>query len=142
MANPSQVFVILGDGECDEGAIWEAAMSASHFRLDNLTVIVDRNRLQYDGETDDIMSLGNLEEKWRAFGWEAQTVNGHSVEALISAFNKRIALPKVIIANTVKGKGVSFMENNAAWHNNSLSAQNYEIAMKEQEEVCHELFSC
>lgn len=139
--NPAHVYVLVGDGECDEGSIWEAAMSGSHFNLDNLTVIVDKNQLQYDGPTEEILALGSLEKKWEAFGWKTYTVDGHSVEEVYDALTAKCCGPKAIIANTVKGKGVSFMENNAAWHNSSLSAQNYEKAMQEQEEAKHELFS-
>lgn len=140
--NPAHVYVIMGDGECDEGSVWEAAMSASHYNLDNLTVIIDSNKLQYDGHIEDIMALGSLEDKWKAFGWETFSVDGHSVEELYSALKKEGKGPKAIIANTVKGKGVSFMENNVIWHNSSLSASDYEKAMQEQEEVYHELFNC
>lgn len=138
--NPAHVYILLGDGECDEGTVWEAAMSGSHFHLDNLTVIVDANKLQYDGPTDEILSLGDLEAKWKAFGWNTYSIDGHSVEDLYEAFAIKCDGPKVIIANTVKGKGVSFMENNAVWHNSSLSADNYEKAMQEQEEAYHEVF--
>lgn len=140
--NSAHVYVILGDGECDEGSVWEGAMSASHYNLDNLTVIIDRNKLQYDGQTDDIMSLGSLEKKWSAFGWDTHSVDGHSVEELYAVFKIQSGGPKAVIANTVKGKGVSFMENNVVWHNSSLTAQNYEKAMQEQEEVYHDLFGC
>lgn len=140
--NPAHIYVILGDGECDEGSVWEAAMSAGHYGLDNLTAIIDTNHLQYDGETDAVMSLGNMEKKWQAFGWTTRVADGHSVEELYAAFMEPCSGPKAIIADTVKGKGVSFMENNVAWHNSSLSANNYEKAMQEQEEAYHELLSC
>lgn len=139
--NPAHVYVVVGDGECDEGSIWEAAMSGSHFKLDNITVIVDKNQLQYDGPTDDILSLGSLEKKWEAFGWKTYSVDGHSVEELYDALMEKCDGPKAIIANTIKGKGVSFMENNAVWHNNNLSAKTYEQAMQEQEEAYNELFT-
>lgn len=139
--NPAHVYVILGDGECDEGSVWESAMSASHFNLDNLTAVIDNNHLQYDGETDEIMSLGSLEEKWRAFGWDVYKVDGHSVEELFEVLRTKNRGPKAVIADTIKGKGVSFMENNPIWHNASLSAQNYEKAMKEQEEAYDEVFA-
>lgn len=133
--NSAHVYVVLGDGECDEGSIWEAAMSGSHYNLDNLTVIVDKNQLQYDGSTEEILALGSLEKKWEAFGWKTYSVDGHSVEELYDALTVKCDSPKVIIANTVKGRGVSFMENNVVWHNNNLSEQNYEKAMQEQEAV-------
>ena len=139
--NPAHVYVILGDGECDEGSVWESAMSASHFKLDNLTAVIDKNHLQYDGETDEILSLGSLEEKWKAFGWDVYKADGHSVEELFEVLSVGSSRPKAVIADTVKGKGVSFMENNPAWHNASLSAQNYEKAMREQEEAYNELLT-
>ncbi len=128
----SHVFVLVGDGECNEGQIWEAAMTASHFKLDNLTVIVDRNKLQYDGNTMEVLNLGSLHEKWNAFGFETITVNGHSIEELISAFMKKTEKPKAIIAETIKGKGVSFMEGNPLWHNGRLTDIQFKQAMEEQ----------
>lgn len=128
----SHVYVLVGDGECNEGQIWEAAMAASHFKLNNLTVIVDKNKLQYDGETADVMNMDNFAAKWSAFGFETLTVDGHSVEQLLVAFRTGTNKPKAIIAETVKGKGVSFMENNPAWHNNRLTEDQYKQAMAEQ----------
>ncbi len=139
--NPAHVYVILGDGECDEGSVWESAMSASHFKLDNLTAVIDNNHLQYDGETEEIMSLSSLEEKWRAFGWDVYQADGHSVEELFTVLRAESSRPKAVIADTVKGKGVSFMENDPAWHNASLSLENYEKAIQEQEEAYHELLT-
>lgn len=132
----SRVFVLLGDGECDEGSIWEAAMAASHYQLSNLTVIVDANGLQYDGAVGDVMSLGALTEKWRAFGWDTYEVDGHSISGLCSAFDsislrKQSGKPAVIIANTIKGKGISFMEGNRAWHHNRLTETLYQQALEE-----------
>lgn len=131
--NKSKVYVILGDGECNEGSIWEAAMSASHFKLNNLVAIIDKNGLQYDGNTEDIMMLGALEEKFKSFGWEVVSVNGHSCEELLRAFDTKADKPLAIIANTVKGHGVSFIENNHAWHNHRLSKEQYLQAIREQE---------
>lgn len=128
----SKVFVLIGDGECNEGQIWEAAMTASHFKLDNLVAIVDKNNLQYDGNTKIILDMDDLADKWRAFGFETVTVNGHSVEELIAAFSKRPDKPYAIIAETVKGKGVSFMENDPSWHNNRLTDEQFIQALKEQ----------
>jgi transketolase len=128
----SHVYVLVGDGECNEGQIWEAAMAASHFKLNNLTVIVDKNKLQYDGETADVMNMDNFAAKWSAFGFETLTVDGHSVEQLLVAFRTGTNKPKAIIAETVKGKGVSFMENNPAWHNNRLTEDQYKQAMAEK----------
>ncbi len=115
----SRVYCLMGDGEQQEGQIWEAAMSASHYKVDNLCGIVDRNRLQIDGFTKDVMNYEPLEEKWRSFGWHVITVDGHDIPELISAFEKAKKIkekPTVIIADTIKGKGVSFMENVAIWH--------------------------
>lgn len=130
--NVSRVYILLGDGECDEGSVWEAAESASHYRLDNLMVIIDRNHLQYDGNTDAVMSKGNLVAKWSAFGFKAIEVDGHSVEQLTAALSVKAKTPIAIIADTVKGKGVSFMENEPLWHNGRLSDEQYKIAMSEQ----------
>lgn len=131
----SRVFVILGDGECDEGAVWEAAMTASHYKLANLVAVVDRNGLQYDGNTEEILALVDLEAKWKAFGWDAVTVDGHNVEDLTSAFSLRTEKPLVVIAKTVKGKGISFMENMPQWHNGVVTQRLYEQAMEELEAV-------
>ena len=127
----SRVYVIMGDGECDEGSVWESALSAAHYKCKNLVTVIDRNGLQYDGGTEDIMAFGCLEDKWKAFGWDTVTVDGHDVEALVQAFNTKHTKPLAIIANTVKGKGISFMENNALWHNHSLTQAQYEQALYE-----------
>ena len=114
----SQVYCLLGDGELQEGQVWEAAMFAAHYQLDNLTAIVDYNGLQIDGACDTVMALGDVTAKFSAFGWEAVEVDGHDIEALYTALTKpRLAgKPRVLIAKTVKGCGVSFMENLAQWH--------------------------
>lgn len=127
----SRVFVLLGDGECNEGQIWEAAASASHFKLNNLTVIIDKNKLQYDGETTLVLNMDNIEDKWKAFGFTCVVVDGHSVEQLIEAFNVVSDKPITIVAETIKGKGITFMENNPEWHNNRLSDEQYKQAMFE-----------
>lgn len=114
-----RTYVLLGDGECDEGQVWEAAMSAAHYKIDTLTAIVDRNRIQNDRFTHEVMELEPLAQKWRSFGWRVLTVNGHSIPALYKGFQRAMQVkgqPTVIIANTVKGKGVSFMENNPGFH--------------------------
>lgn len=129
----SRVFVILGDGECDEGTIWEAAMSAAHYKLNNLIAIIDRNHLQYDGNTEDIMPLNDLEFKWKAFGWKTIKCDGHNQEELIQTLSSQYEQPLVIIANTIKGKGISFMENKPQWHNGVLTKSMYEIALTELE---------
>ena len=113
-------FVILGDGECYEGSVWESAMFASHHKLDNLVAIVDRNALCILGRTEDLVELGDLEDKWRSFGWNAASIDGHDFDAILDAFGKlgkSDGRPLAIIANTVKGKGISFMEGRAEWHN-------------------------
>lgn len=116
--NPAKVYVLLGDGEMQEGSVWEALMSASHKKLNNIVCIVDRNKLQIDGSCDDVKSLEPLDKKLEAFGFIVKTVNGHSEEELTEAlmFAKKADKPVFIIADTIKGKGVSFMENNAGWH--------------------------
>lgn len=114
-----KVYVLMGDGELAEGSIWEGAMSANHYKLDNLVGIVDRNKLQISGDTENIMSLENLEAKWRAFGWSVITLDGNNIKELIKKL-KEIPMdkdkPHVIIANTIKGKGVPFIENDPKWH--------------------------
>lgn len=127
----SRIFVILGDGECNEGSIWEAAASAAHYNLDNIMVIVDRNHLQYDGETELIMSMGHLEDKFKSFGWETYVIDGHNIESCCIAFNKSSDKPIAIIADTIKGKGISFMENDPKWHHNRLTEEQYQKALEE-----------
>jgi transketolase len=128
-----RVYVLIGDGECNEGSIWEAAMAASQFKLDNLVAIIDKNNFQLGGPNREIMSLGDLVAKWSSFGWDVVEVDGHNVGQLYDAFN-RLNLPEkpfAIVANTIKGKGVSFAENNNAWHHAVLSKSQYETAMLE-----------
>ncbi|MDD2533556.1 MAG: transketolase [Eubacteriales bacterium] len=129
------VYCILGDGECDEGLVWEAAMNAAKNELDNLIAVVDRNSFQLAGKTHEIMNL-NLEAIWKAFGWDVQMVaDGNDVQSVLTALNEmknsKSGRPHVIIAKTLKGKGVSFMENNLAWHAAPLSKINYEQAVTE-----------
>jgi transketolase len=131
---PTRTYVLLGDGECDEGQVWEAAMSAPHHGLDNLVAIVDRNRIQNDRWTDEVMTLEPLADKWRAFGWEVAEVNGHSVPELLAAFDRAAGTkgrPTVIIAHTSKGKGVSFMEDNPAFHGMAPSPEQLKQAITE-----------
>lgn len=130
----ARVYCILGDGELNEGAVWEAAMSAPKFGLDNLTAVVDYNKVQLDGTTDEIMPLGDLAAKWRAFRWNVIECDGHDLEALDAAFDSAEAHkggPTMIIAHTVKGKGVSFMEGQAAWHGKAIPTADFEAAMSE-----------
>lgn len=130
----SKVYVVIGDGECDEGQIWESAMTAAHYNLSNLVCIVDCNGLQYDGDTAEVKRKDNLVGIFTAFGWNCAQCDGHDVEALIRALaDNPCDGPYAIIANTVKGKGVSFMEGNAAYHNNSLSEALYLQAIEELE---------
>ena len=129
-----RVFAMLGDGECEEGQVWEAAMFASHNKLDNLTVFVDSNGLQIDGTVADVAGLSALDEKFRSFGFEVIIIDGHDFEQIEAAVNKAKQTkdkPTVIIANTVKGKGVSFMENQVGWHGKAPNAEQYQTAMDE-----------
>jgi len=129
-----QVYVLLGDGECEEGQVWEAAMSAPHFQIDNLTAIVDNNGLQLDGRCCEIMELEPLADKWRAFNWNVIEINGHDMNQVLQALKEARQIkqrPTVIIAHTVKGKGVSFMENNVDFHGKAPTPQEAEIALKE-----------
>ncbi len=131
-----RVYVLMGDGECDEGQVWEGAMAAAHFKLDNLVAIVDNNGLQIDGWNRDVMNLDPFSEKWRAFGWRVIEVDGHDLSQLIDAFKQAKQVkgqPTVIIAHTIKGKGVSFMENKADFHGKAPNAAEVEIALKELE---------
>lgn len=128
------VYAILGDGECDEGEVWEAAMAASHHKAHNLIAVVDRNRIQNDRFTDDVMTLEPLAAKWRAFGWRVLETPGHDFPSLLNAIGKaqrRRTKPTVIIAHTIKGKGVSFMENNPAFHGRAPNQEEYQKAMEE-----------
>lgn len=132
-----QVYVLLGDGEMAEGQVWEAAMAAAHYNLDNVTAVIDFNGLQIDGLTDSVMCSSPLTEKWRAFCWNVIEVDGHDVDALTAAFAEAKQVkgqPSIIIAKTVKGKGVSFMENQAGWHGNAPSVEQGEQALKELRE--------
>jgi transketolase len=133
-----RVYALLGDGETQEGMVWEAAMAAAHYRLGNLTAIVDHNRLQIDGAIADVMSPEPLAEKWAAFGWNVQVVDGHDFRQILEAFNRAARSqdkPQVIIAETVKGKGISFMENQVKWHGSAPSRQQLQAALAELEEV-------
>ena len=125
--------MLVGDGECDEGSIWEAAASAAHLGLNNLICIVDKNRLQYDGPTDEVMNMGSIRDKFIAFGWDAYDVDGHDCNALKDVFKTAHDKPLAVICNTVKGKGVSFIEDNYRWHNASLNEEQFNQAMAEQE---------
>lgn len=126
------IYALIGDGECDEGMIWEAAMAASHYKLDNLIFILDHNGLQIDGSNDEVMSIGNITKKFDSFGFECFEVDGHNVEEIVSALKKKtVDKPKFINCKTIKGKGVSFMENNAIWHGKAMNEEQYLDAHKE-----------
>jgi transketolase len=129
-----RVYVAVGDGEVQEGSIWEAAMSAAHYKLDNLVVVVDKNNLQVDGFVSEIMAIDPIDEKFKAFGFEVITIDGHDIEQISDAFAKARQIkgkPTCIIANTVKGKGISFMENVCSWHGTAPNDEQFEIAMQE-----------
>ena len=129
-----KVFVVMGDGECQEGSVWEAAMTAAHYKLDNVVAIVDRNFVQEDGPTEEVMALEPFADKWRAFGWEVREVDGHDIAALQEPLHSVPFVPgkpSVIIARTVKGKSISFAEHNNAWHYGKLSAELRAQAMSE-----------
>lgn len=131
-----RVYSLLGDGEIQEGQIWEAAMSASQFKLDNLLAIVDNNNLQIDGELEEVMSPYPIGEKFTAFGWNVIEVDGHNYEELIAAYQtarNTFGKPSCIVAKTVKGKGVSYMENQCNWHGNAPNLEQCELALKELE---------
>lgn len=130
------VYCMLGDGECEEGQVWEAAMSAAHYKLDNLIAIVDRNKIQAKGPTCEIMEVEPLPDKWRAFGWEVIECDGHSIEEILDAFYaaKHTAVPGkpvVIIAHTIKGYGVSFMQNTCEWHTHAPNEEQLARAVAE-----------
>jgi len=129
---PYQVYAVIGDGEAQEGIVWEAAMSASHYKLDNLTVLLDHNGLQIDGTNDEVMSIGDIVAKYESFGFHCQTVDGHDIEALVQALNTPVSgQPKFIRCVTNKGRGVSFMCDRFGWHGKAPNAEEYETAIKE-----------
>ena len=126
-----RVFIILGDGECQEGSVWEAAMFAPHNGLDNLTVIIDSNKIQAMDQLDNIISLGSIVDKWKAFGWHVIELDGHSIPSLQNTFKAApfsSGKPTLIVANTTKGKGISFMENVPIWHFRMPNKEEMEIA--------------
>ena len=132
--NTHRIYCLLGDGECEEGQVWEACMSAAHYKLDNLCAVLDYNHLQIDGNIDDVISPEPFASKFESFGWNVLDVNGHDFDELRNAFNQaknEKGKPTMIIAHTIKGKGVSFMENNYAWHGTAPNDEQYETAMKE-----------
>lgn len=133
---PGRIFTLMGDGETQEGEVWEAAMAAAHYSLDNLTAIVDKNGLQIDGFTKDVMNVEPLAAKFEAFGWSTREIDGHDFEELVDALesSRDAKGPVAIVAKTVKGKGVSFMENLAGWHGKAPSKEQEEQALAELKE--------
>lgn len=133
-----RVYAVLGDGELEEGQVWEAAMFAAHYKLDNLTIFVDFNGLQIDGEIEKVMSPLPIDKKFEAFGWNVIVIDGHDLEAIRNAIDSgknTKGKPTAVIAKTVKGKGVSFMENESKWHGNAPNKEQYEQAIKELSEI-------
>ena len=130
-----QVYTMVGDGECQEGLVWEASMAAAHHKLDNFTVILDHNGLQIDGKNTDVMDIGNIVAKFAAFGFDTVTVDGHDIDAITAALKipHNTGKPKFVCCETVKGKGVSFMENYAGWHGATIKKADYDAAMKDLE---------
>lgn len=129
-----RVFVLLGDGELDEGQVWEAAMTSAHYKLDNLTAFVDHNRLQIDGPVEKVMNPEPVADKFKAFGWHVISIDGHSFEEIFKAIDEAKSVkgkPTMIVANTIKGKGVSFMENQAGWHGTAPNKEQRDQAIKE-----------
>ncbi len=126
------VYCLLGDAECEEGPVWEAFIAASHYKLDNLTIIIDRNYMSVDGNTEELMAQLDMQKKMEAFGWESTTVNGHDIHQLMEALkHKPQGKPYAVIAQTTKGKGVSFIENNKSWHQAVLSEKQHQQAVEE-----------
>ncbi len=129
-----RAYAVLGDGECEEGQIWEAAMSAAQYKLDNLTAILDHNGLQIDGRNDEVMNIEPIEDKWKAFGWYTIRIDGHDMQQIIDALDRAKETkerPTLIIANTVKGKGVSYMENQVGWHGTAPDKEQRDKAIEE-----------
>lgn len=134
----NRVFTVLGDGELTEGSIWEAAASAAHYHLDNLVAIIDQNRLQITGKTNDVMAMESLHDKFTAFGFAIRSVDGHSIPDLVTVFDGlpfEIGKPNLILAQTVKGRGISFMENEVHWHHRVPNDQEYALALHELDEA-------
>lgn len=126
------IFCLLGDAECEEGPVWEAFIAAAHYKLDNLTVIIDRNHMSVDGNTEELMAQRDMQKKMEAFGFESVTVNGHDIHQLLEALkHKPEGKPYAVIAETTKGKGVSFIENNKSWHQAVLNEKQYHEAVEE-----------
>lgn len=134
--SPYYVYVLLGDGEIQEGQVWEAAMTAAHYKLDNVIAFLDYNGLQIDGDVEDVMGVTPIDKKWEAFNWHVQVIDGHNYDEILTAIEKAKntkGKPSIIIAKTVKGKGVSFMENKAEWHGTAPNEEQLQQALKELE---------
>lgn len=129
--NYGKIYVLLGDGECNEGSVWEAIMLASHLKLNNIIVVVDYNKIQSFGNTNEVINQEPIVDRWKSFGWDVFEVDGHNFIELYDAFQQSHTKPKVIIAHTVKGKGVSFMENKLEWHYKSPNQEQYDLALDE-----------
>ena len=132
--DPGRIYVLLGDGEIQEGIVWEALMSAAHYKLDNMVAILDHNGLQIDGKNEDVMTVAPVVEKFQAFGWNVIQIDGHDFEQILDAFKQARACkgkPTMIVAETIKGKGVSFMENNAGWHGKAPDEEQTKQALAE-----------
>lgn len=130
-----RVYTLIGNGESNEGAVWEAAMLAAAWKLDNLTIILDNNQMQSDGESIEVLDMGNLKEKWTSFGFTVLEIDGHDYDQIYHAFTSAaLGCPKIIIANTIKGHGVSFMEGKKEWHHNRLTQDKYLLALSQLEE--------
>lgn len=126
------IYCLLGDAECEEGPVWEAFIAAAHYKLDNLTVIIDRNHMSVDGNTEELMAQRDMQKKMEAFGWESVTVDGHNIHQLLEALShKPQGRPYAVMAETTKGKGVSFIENNKSWHQSVLNEKQYQEAVEE-----------
>ena len=139
---PNRLYLLLGDGECDEGEVWEMALFANHYKLSNMIAFIDENKQQVDGFTKDVMQVGNLEEKFTAFGWSTQKVNGHDVEAIFNAIEKAKAQnekPSMIVLDTIKGKGVSIWEAKITNHNSQISTEQLSDALEELEKQFSEI---
>jgi len=137
MQMDNKIYVLLGEGECNEGSVWEAAMLASHINLDNLVAILDKNNFQQTGANFEILSMENMESKWKSFGWSTQNIDGHDIDSINESFNNiKKNTPNIILANTIKGKGVSFFENNNDWHHATLSNKLYNEAIEEISNDC------
>ena len=132
--DPGRIYVLLGDGEIQEGIVWEALMSAAHYKLDNMVAILDHNGLQIDGKNEDVMTVAPVVEKFQAFGWNVIQIDGHDFKQILDAFKQARACkgrPTMIVAETIKGKGVSFMENNAGWHGKAPDEEQTKQALAE-----------